>query len=220
MRMIGRWLCSTILKRLEGEEIPGVYSLRFITKYGDCKWIENNGVVITWEGKPATLNFLSDITARKRAEEALQESEERFRQVYNHMSVGVAKVSLEFKIKAANPAYCKMLGYREEELTGKHLRDITHPESLEKNILKQSQLAAGKIDHFRMEKRFIHKNSKIVHGILDASLVRDCDGKPIYFWEVLLTLPIANMPRDCCGRAKKIPFHVGFHERCRIYLQP
>jgi len=181
MRMIGRWLCSTILKRLEGEEIPGVYSLRFITKYGDCKWIENNGVVITWEGKPATLNFLSDITARKRAEEALQESEERFRQVYNHMSVGVAKVSLEFKIKAANPAYCKMLGYREEELTGKHLRDITHPESLEKNILKQSQLAAGKIDHFRMEKRFIHKNSKIVHGILDASLVRDCDGKPIYF---------------------------------------
>ena len=112
------------------------------------------GVRITWEGKPATLNFLSDITARKCAEGALRESEERFRQVYNHMSIGVAKVSLEFKIEAANPAYCKMLGYSEAEMIGKHLREITHSDSIEKNILKQSQLAAGEIDHFRMEKAF------------------------------------------------------------------
>ncbi|GAB6146144.1 PAS domain S-box protein [Desulfocicer niacini] len=169
------------IKMLEDEKTLGVYALRFIAKSGDLKWMENNGVSITWEGKPATLNFLSDITARKRAEGALRESEERFRQVYNHMSIGVAKVSLEFKIVAANPAYCKMLGYSEAELTGKHLREITHSDSIEKNILKQSQLAAGEIDHFRMEKRFIHKTSKIVYGMLDANLVRDSDGKPIYF---------------------------------------
>ncbi len=169
------------IKRLKGEETCEKYVLRFVAKDGNIKWIENNGVVITWEGRPATLNFITDITDRKRAEEALRESEERFRQVYNHMSIGVAKVSLEFKIEAANPAYCKMLGYSEKELIGKHLREITHPDFLEKNILKQSRLAAGEIDHFRMEKRFIHKNSKIVHGILDASLVRDYNGRPLYF---------------------------------------
>lgn len=122
-----------------------------------------------------------DITGRKRSDEALRESEERFRQVYNHMSIGVAKVSLEFKIESANPAYCKMLGYHEEELIGKHLREITHSDVLEENLAKQSQLASGAIDYFRLEKRFIHKNSNIVHGILDASLVRDGDGKPLYF---------------------------------------
>jgi len=74
-----------------------------------------------------------------------------------------------------------MLGYHEEDLIGKHLREITHPDVLEENLLKQSQLAAGEINHFRMEKRFIHKNGSVIHGILDASLVRDSDGKPIYF---------------------------------------
>lgn len=128
-----------------------------------------------------TAELQKAITDLNQSEKTLQESEERFRQVYNHMSTGVAKVSLEFKIESANPAYCKMLGYHEEELLGKHLREITHPDFLEKNLLKQSQLAAGEIDHFRMEKRFIHKNDKIVYGMLDASLVRDCDGIPLYF---------------------------------------
>jgi PAS domain S-box-containing protein len=118
---------------------------------------------------------------RKRAEQALRESEERFRQVYKHMAVGVSRVSLEFRFEGANEAYCSMLGYREEELIGKHLRDITHPESVEENLRKQSQLAAGEIDHYRMEKRFAHKSGRVIHGILDANLVRDTEGKPLYF---------------------------------------
>ncbi|MCJ7776454.1 MAG: PAS domain S-box protein, partial [Desulfobulbaceae bacterium] len=59
------------LKRLKGEEIPGVYVLRIIAKDGTIKWLESNGVIITWEGKPATLNLLSDITERKEMEEEL-----------------------------------------------------------------------------------------------------------------------------------------------------
>ncbi len=122
-----------------------------------------------------------DISERVRAEEALRESEARFRQVYEHMAVGVARVSLGFRIESANQAYCRMLGYREEELIGKHLRDITHPGTVEENLRKQSHLAAGAIDHYRMEKRFIHKRGRVVHGILDANLVRDAEGNPYYF---------------------------------------
>ena len=93
----------------------------------------------------------------------------------------MAEVSLDFHILRANEAYCRMLGYREEELIGKHLRDITHPESLEENLRKQSQLLAGEIDHYRLEKRFVHKSGRVIQGILDASLVRDAEGQPIYF---------------------------------------
>ncbi len=57
---------------------------------------------------------------RKKTEQARRESEEGFRQVYKQMAVGVARVSLESQIEGANEAYCNMLGYREEELIGKH----------------------------------------------------------------------------------------------------
>jgi len=67
------------LKRLKGEEIPELYVLRFIAKDGAIKWLENNGVVITWEGKPATLNLLTDITERKQSEEKLRASQQQYR---------------------------------------------------------------------------------------------------------------------------------------------
>ena len=121
-----------------------------------------------------------DITDRKRAESALIESEARFRQIYEHMEIGVARISLEFRIESANAAYCRMLGYHEDELIGKHLRDITHPEFIADNLDKQKQLAAGKIDHFCMEKQYIDKNGKPVYALLNASLIRDIDGKPLY----------------------------------------
>ncbi len=128
-----------------------------------------------------TAELQQEIMDRKKAEKALKESEEQFRGIYEHMTVGVARVSLELRIKSANEAYCRMLGYREKELIGKHLRDITHPNTVEDNLRKQSQLAAGEIDHYRMEKQFIHKKGDVIHGILDANLVCDAKGKPSYF---------------------------------------
>ena len=59
------------LKRLRGENTPGIYDFRIIDKTGRIKWAEINAVLITWMGKPATLNFLNDITERKHAEDEL-----------------------------------------------------------------------------------------------------------------------------------------------------
>ena len=127
------------------------------------------------------LQLQQEIAERVQAEKVLRESEERFRQVYEHMAVGVARIPMEFRIESGHEGYCRMLGYHEEELIGKHLRDITHPDIVEENLRKQSQLAAGEIDHYRMEKQFIHKSGRVVTGILDANLVRDAEGKPLYF---------------------------------------
>ncbi|MFZ5909922.1 MAG: CHASE4 domain-containing protein [Chloroflexota bacterium] len=125
-----------------------------------------------------SVNSMLDSLEELQAKE--HESGERFRQVYEHMEVGVARVSLDFHIEAANQAYCNMLGYSEAELIGRHLRDITHPEMIEENLHKQFQLVAGEIEHYRMEKRFIHKSGRVVHGILDANLVRNAQGTPLY----------------------------------------
>jgi PAS domain S-box-containing protein len=56
-------------RRLKGEDLPGIYPFRIVDKAGKVKWVEINAVRIDWQGKPATLNFLTDITERKRAEE-------------------------------------------------------------------------------------------------------------------------------------------------------
>ena len=62
------------IKRLKEEEIPGIYELRFVAKNGNVKWVENNGVIVRWEGKPATLSFFTDITDRKRVEKSLKDN--------------------------------------------------------------------------------------------------------------------------------------------------
>ncbi|MBN1876562.1 MAG: PAS domain S-box protein [Anaerolineae bacterium] len=162
-----------------------VYAIekRYIRKDGELRWVRTTGdILFTDPDKPPlAIANVEDITERKRAEAALRESEERFRQIYEHMTVGVAEVALDFRIKSANEAYCRMLGYREAELIGKHLRDITHPDMVEENLRKQSQLGRGEIEHYRLEKQFIHKNGSVIYGILDANLVRDVTGKPAYF---------------------------------------
>jgi PAS domain S-box-containing protein len=59
------------LQRLAGKNIPGEYNFRIISKSGQTRWVENKSVLIEWEGRPATLNFLTDITERKKAQEEL-----------------------------------------------------------------------------------------------------------------------------------------------------
>ena len=67
------------LKSLESDASPLKYAFRLVNKDGSVKWAEINAVLVAWKGKPATLNFLSDITERKRAEEALLKSESNLR---------------------------------------------------------------------------------------------------------------------------------------------
>ncbi len=133
------------------------------------------------EAREKNSQLENHLSSYRKANEILPGAEECFQFVYENMAIGLAQVSLDFRILDANPAYCQMLGYCKEELIGKHLRDITHPEIIEENLQKQSQLASGEIDYYRMEKQFIHKNGQIIHGILDANLIRGTKGNPLYF---------------------------------------
>jgi len=73
-------------RRLKGEAFPGVYSFRIVAKDGRIKWVEISALVFTWEGNSATLNFLSDITDRKKAEEELIKSHEQLRSFAKRLS--------------------------------------------------------------------------------------------------------------------------------------
>ncbi len=74
-----KMVLDNYVRRLKGEVLPDVYSFRIVSKNGRIKWVEISAVVFTWEGRPATLNFLSDITERKKTEEELKKSHEQLR---------------------------------------------------------------------------------------------------------------------------------------------
>ena len=76
------------LKRLQGIELPHIYDFRILDKDGNIKWLEISAALITWEGGPATLNFLSDITERKRAEEEMNTLQEQFRHSQKMEAIG------------------------------------------------------------------------------------------------------------------------------------
>ena len=75
-------------RRLKGEELPTTYSYRIFDKAGDTKWVELNLVTILWEGKPATLCFLTDITYQKQAEEKRKRLEDQLQQAQKMEAIG------------------------------------------------------------------------------------------------------------------------------------
>jgi PAS domain S-box-containing protein/putative nucleotidyltransferase with HDIG domain len=118
---------------------------------------------------------------RKRAEEALRESEERFSSAFEYAPIGMTLSSPEGKWLKVNRALCELLGYAENELLDKNFQDFTHPDDLPENFDYIKQMLNGEIESYQMEKRYIHKLGHLVWTLLSVSLVRDSQGNPLYF---------------------------------------
>lgn len=121
-----------------------------------------------------------DITERKQLEEALQDSEARFRVVFQGAGIGIALVDMRGRCMQSNYALQNVLGYSEEELRGKAFTEFTHPEDAELDRDLYKELVKGKRDNYQMKKRYIRKDGQIVWGRLIVSLVRGVDGEPQY----------------------------------------
>ena len=107
------------LRRLIGADVPETYHLRIISKDGQAKWLENKGVLITWEDKPATLNFLADISERKLIEEALSKSEFEKQAILDASIDRIRYVDPDMKIIWANKTVSTELGIPPEEIIGR-----------------------------------------------------------------------------------------------------
>lgn len=126
------------------------------------------------------LAMFSDITERKRSEESLRESEERFRSIFEAGPMGMAVVSLDARFIQVNGAFCEVLGYTEREFLSLTFLEITHPEDINANIRQAERLFKGEINKYHLEKRFITKNGETVWANLTATLIRDREGRPMY----------------------------------------
>ena len=126
-----------------------------------------------------------DITERKAAEVALQESETRFRGTFENAAVGIAHVAIDGSWLHVNQRLCDIVGYTRTELLQSDFQTITHPQDLEKDLGHFHQLLAGQCERYQLEKRYFHKNGQIVWIYLTVALQRDVAGTPLYAISVI-----------------------------------
>ncbi len=125
-----------------------------------------------------SVGIIDDITARKRTEEALRESEARFRAVFEGAPIGMALMNLQRMIQEANPALRQMMGFSETEMPRIKAKDLTHPDDWGADSALFTELVAGRRNRYQVEKRFRHQQGRWVWGRLSVSLVRDAAGQP------------------------------------------
>ncbi len=124
--------------------------------------------------------ILRDVTERKRTEEALRQSEERFRSMYRSAAVGIEQVAIDGSLRMVNPALCKMLGYSEAELLNKTFADITHLDDRAREDSLLHAMLRGELGFYEIEKRYLLRDGSPLWVSVTSSLVKDAAGCPLY----------------------------------------
>jgi PAS domain S-box-containing protein len=124
---------SRFQKWLKGERMPRYYPLRLVMKDGSSRWVLFSVVSITWDGRPALLILMEDVTEQKRLEDMLIESERRYRTVLEEMQDAYYETDLRGKLTFFSDVMAQWLGYSPQELTGMDYRQYI-PEEERDNI--------------------------------------------------------------------------------------
>jgi len=111
------------------------------------------------------------------AQEKLRESEERFRNMFFAAGTGIAISTPQGRFLHANAAYCRMLGYTEEELRERNFAALTHPDDLALNLQLRDELLAGARPSFVLEKRYLRKGGNIIWTRHSVSATHGADGQ-------------------------------------------
>src|SRR4051794_5223377 len=173
-------------RRLWTESVAGrgPYDVEYRVRRSDgvYRWFKTRGTpirdstgrVVTWFGT------CTDISDLRQTEEALRESEERFRETFENAAVGIAHRDATGRFLCVNEKFCAIIGYSREELLQKNIQDITHPDDLAVTIDAFTALWQGESPTLGLEKRYVRKDGSLVWIDLFASLQRDAGGKPAY----------------------------------------
>jgi two-component system cell cycle sensor histidine kinase/response regulator CckA len=153
-----------------------------VSRAGNRVPVEITSSLLTSAGRSTgVLGLVRDLTSQKSAENALHQSEERFRSAFTYAAIGMALVAPDGRWLQVNDALCDLVGYPAEQLVTQTFQDITHPDDLEADLELVRQMLAGEIRTYQLEKRYFHKLGHVVWILLSVSLVRAGDGSPLYF---------------------------------------
>ena len=141
----------------------------------------DNEVSLTLTPNGEVICVCRDISDRRQAEQALQQSEEQFRTVFDYAPVAISLARIDnYQIFRANAAHRQLFGYDNVELATMSFTDCTHPDDLDQDIEHVEQMVRGEIPGFHVEKRFAKKNGDVILTSMTVALIRDREGCPLY----------------------------------------
>lgn len=156
------------------------------------------------------------VEERKQAEKGLRESEEKFRSVFSDASVGMAIVSLDGHFLASNQEFSQFIGYAEQELLGKSVQSVTHPEDWPTFSERLFRALTDRAGFQRVEKRCLHKNGQVLFGDCSASVICDIDGKPQYLVADVLDITERKRTEEVLSSVSRRLIEAQEQERARI----
>jgi PAS domain S-box-containing protein len=119
-----------------------------------------------------------EVRERQQAEIAMRDSEQRFRNIFNHVPIGVVYTDLRGHVLQTNPRFCELTGYDASELLGMPSLTFTHPDDVAQDADLARQLVSGEIPSYRRNKRYIARDGHTLWVQSTVSLLRDEQGHP------------------------------------------
>ncbi len=177
-------------RRLSGQDPTGHYNYRVVTKNGDTLWIETFGTVVEYQGRPAILLNIIDISEHKLAEEKLKESEQRYRTLVEEARDIIVTIDLKTgTISSANSYGEEILGYKREDVLGKRsFLELIHPDEQVRVTKKlQERIESGQRDPnfpFRLRKA----DGSYIEAEINGSVIYDNEGNPDSYLGVIRDL--------------------------------
>jgi PAS domain S-box-containing protein len=124
--------------------------------------------------------IIRDITDRKRAEEALRQSEEQFRAIFEVAAIGIAQADIRTgQYLRVNQKLCAITGYSAAELLQLRFSEVTHPDDQPSDWEAFQRVVRGEQPDYRMEKRYVRKDGALVWVNVNMTIVRDAAGQPV-----------------------------------------
>jgi sigma-B regulation protein RsbU (phosphoserine phosphatase) len=154
-------------------------SYRIVTRDGEVRWVEDKTSVVRDERGRKVYNqgIMVDVTPRRIAEEELRKSEEKFRRIVETAGEGFVLMDDQLRIVEVNESYCRMLGYRREELLGKSPLDLAAEDFRQFMSASRDRLLA--MDYRKFEGALIAKDGRRVPVLIHGNNLRDAGGAKI-----------------------------------------
>ncbi|MDX2232600.1 MAG: PAS domain S-box protein [Leptolyngbyaceae cyanobacterium bins.349] len=183
-------------------EVPSVtFEKRFIHKDGQTVWtFLSLALVRDVQQQPLYwVAQIQNITARKHAEECLQQSEARFRAVFETASLGIAIADLEGNIAEVNDTFCRICGHFKADLQQMKLQTLIHPGDLQRWLKLLEELPQQWLDHYQMKLCCIRKDGQFTWVQFTTLLIRDSQRHPLYLVVRMEVLPTTSFHQENKG---------------------
>ncbi len=135
-----------------------------------------------------TAKLRQEIRQRHEIETALRISEQKYRDAFGRAPIPIAITDLSGNIMEANDQAVTTIGYPRDELLRMNIREITHPDDVSLSMEKLQQLLKGEISSYRIEKRYIRKDGRVLDTLLNTSVLNDEHGRPKYMIAQILDI--------------------------------